>query len=51
MTITESGVIHNPLFRFLARFLFGYTGTADAYLRALGAKHGESVTPGVVRAR
>jgi uncharacterized protein YndB with AHSA1/START domain len=46
VTITERGEIGSPIFRFLARFVFGYTSTMDGYLRALGKKHGESVTPG-----
>ncbi len=48
VTITEDGEIRNPVFRFLARFVIGYTGTMDAYLRALGRKHGEAVAPGPV---
>jgi uncharacterized protein YndB with AHSA1/START domain len=45
VTITEDGEIRNPLFRFLARFVFGYTSTMDGYLKALGKKHGETVAP------
>lgn len=46
VTITEDGEIGNPLMRFLSRFVFGQTSTMDAYLKALGEKHGETVTPG-----
>ena len=46
VTITENGEIGNPVMRFLSRFVFGQTSTLDAYLRALGKKHGEPVTPG-----
>ncbi len=46
--ITEDGEIYNPLFRFLARFVFGYTGTMETYLRDLGKKFGEDVTPEAV---
>jgi polyketide cyclase/dehydrase/lipid transport protein len=46
LRITERGEIRNVVFRFMARFLFGYTGTMDAYLRDLGGKFGESVAPG-----
>lgn len=46
VTITENGEIGNPVMRFLSRFVFGQTSTMDAYLRALGRKHGETVTPG-----
>lgn len=34
LTITERGEIYNPIFRALARFAFGYTGTMDSYLAA-----------------
>jgi hypothetical protein len=39
--ITENGEIYNPLFRFAARYVFGYSSTMEAYLRALGKKFGE----------
>jgi len=32
ITITEDGEIYNPVFRFLARFVFGYYATMDGYL-------------------
>jgi hypothetical protein len=32
LTITERGEIYQPAFRFLARFVFGYTATIDAAL-------------------
>jgi uncharacterized protein YndB with AHSA1/START domain len=35
VTITERGEVYNPIFRFLSRFVFGYTATLDAYLGAL----------------
>lgn len=41
LTITERGEIYNPLFRFMARFVFGYTATMEAYLGALGKKLGK----------
>ena len=41
VTITEEGRIGNPLFRFMARFVFGYSGTIESYLRALAARYGE----------
>jgi len=46
VTITENGEIGSPIFRFMARFVFGYTSTMDGYLKALGKKYGENVTPG-----
>ena len=33
--ITEDGEIYNPLFRFVARFVFGYEQTMASYLEAL----------------
>ncbi|HUF26765.1 MAG TPA: SRPBCC family protein [Gemmatimonadaceae bacterium] len=45
VTITERGEVHNPVFRFMSRFVFGHTGTMDAFLRALGARFGGSSTP------
>jgi uncharacterized protein YndB with AHSA1/START domain len=35
LTITENGEVYNPLFRFMARFIFGYEGTINAYLADL----------------
>lgn len=43
--ITERGYIGNPIFRFLSRFVFGYYGTLEGYLKALGRRLGEDVTP------
>jgi ribosome-associated toxin RatA of RatAB toxin-antitoxin module len=40
LTITERGEIYNPIFRFMARFVFGYTSTMEGYLRSLGKKLG-----------
>jgi ribosome-associated toxin RatA of RatAB toxin-antitoxin module len=34
LTITERGEIYNPIFRFMARFVFGYTATLDSFLGA-----------------
>jgi uncharacterized protein YndB with AHSA1/START domain len=44
LRITEDGEIYNPIFRFVSRFVFGYSPTQEQYLQALGAKFGESVT-------
>jgi uncharacterized protein YndB with AHSA1/START domain len=41
LRITENGHISNPLFRFLSRFVFGYTGEMEKYLRSLAKKFGE----------
>ena len=45
VSVTEAGWIGNPIFRFLSRFVFGYYGTLDGYLKALGKKFGEEVSP------
>lgn len=43
VTITEDGHVDPPLFRFLARFVFGHHASLEASLAALGAKLGEPV--------
>ena len=43
LRIHENGEIYNVIFRFMARFLFGYTGSIETYLRDLGVKFGEPV--------
>lgn len=45
LTITENGQIYNPIFRFMARFVFGYEATMDAYLKQLGLYFDEEVQP------
>jgi uncharacterized protein YndB with AHSA1/START domain len=45
VTITESGVVYNPIFRFMSRFVFGHHATQEAFLRSLGQKIGQTVTP------
>ena len=35
LTITEDGEIYNPMFRFMARFIFGYEGTIRSYMSSL----------------
>ena len=44
LRITERGEIRSAFFRFMARFLFGYTSTMETYLRDLGVKFGENIT-------
>ena len=44
VTITEHGEVYNPIFRFIAKYFIGHTGTMDAYLTDLGRKFGTSVT-------
>lgn len=43
LRITENGEVYNIFFRFVSRFIIGYHGTMDIYLRALGQKFGETV--------
>jgi uncharacterized protein YndB with AHSA1/START domain len=45
ISVTEAGWISNPIFRFMSRFLFGYYGSLDKYLKALGTRFGETVQP------
>jgi uncharacterized protein YndB with AHSA1/START domain len=41
LRITENGYVTNPLFRFVSRFVMGYTGEMEKYLRSLAKKFGE----------
>jgi hypothetical protein len=43
LTVTEHGEVFNPLFRFMARFVFGHYATLEGYVRALGRHFGEEV--------
>lgn len=45
LTITENGIVRNPVFRFVSRFVFGHHRTQETYLRDLGKKLNEAVTP------
>ena len=45
VTITEDGVVHNPIFRFVSRFVFGHHASQEAYLRALGRRFGHEARP------
>jgi len=46
LRITENGEVYNPIFRFVSRFILGYTGTIDAYLKSLAKKFGEPAQVG-----
>lgn len=46
LRIREDGEVYNPLFRFLTRFVFGYSGTMDTYLKSLAKKFGEPLAEG-----
>lgn len=41
LTVTEDGFVSNPLFRALARFVFGNHATMERYLAALAGELGE----------
>jgi hypothetical protein len=43
--LTENGEVHNPIFRFLSRYVFGHEVALDAYLRSLGRKYNEDTQP------
>jgi hypothetical protein len=43
LRIHEDGEIYNVMFRFLARFFFGYHSSIEGFLRDWGAKFGEPV--------
>jgi hypothetical protein len=38
LRVTEAGEIHNPLFRFLSRYVIGYHRSIERYLHALARK-------------
>ena len=42
--ITEDGEVYNVIFRFMARYFFGYTASIEGYLRDLGRRFGEFTT-------
>jgi uncharacterized protein YndB with AHSA1/START domain len=45
LRVTENGFVKPALFRFMSKFIFSYTSTMEQYLKNLGAKFGEDVTP------
>jgi len=42
LAITEDGEVYNPIFRFMARFFFGYAATLRAYHAALSRKFAQA---------
>jgi Polyketide cyclase / dehydrase and lipid transport len=38
LTITENGEVYNVIFRFMARFVFGYHATMDGFIKNLQAR-------------
>jgi polyketide cyclase/dehydrase/lipid transport protein len=45
LNITERGDIYNPVFRFVSRFILGYTATLDTYLKNVARKFGSTAVP------
>ena len=45
LNVTERGEVYNPVFRFVSRFVLGYTGTLDRYLTSVARKFGDSAVP------
>jgi uncharacterized protein YndB with AHSA1/START domain len=43
LRITEDGEIYNPLFRFISRFVIGYTSSMDRYLADVRRRTGRSL--------
>jgi hypothetical protein len=43
LRVAEDGEIYNVVFRFMARYFFGYHRSIETYLRDLGAKFGQPV--------
>lgn len=41
LTLTEEGSVHNPIFRFVARFLMGHDATMRAWIEDLRRRLGE----------
>jgi hypothetical protein len=48
VTVTEQGFVSPALFRFVARYVFGYTKTLEDYLGALATHLNEKAAPEVV---
>jgi hypothetical protein len=42
LTITERGEVYNPVFRFMAKYVFGYHRTMEVYLARLMQRFGET---------
>jgi hypothetical protein len=49
LRITEDGIVYNPIFRTLGRFVLGYHMSILGYLRSLAAHYGATQPPRVVR--
>jgi hypothetical protein len=44
LTITERGIVYNPVFRFLSKFVFGHYRSLETYAQDLARRLEESVT-------
>lgn len=44
ITVVEQGEVRNPLFRFMAKYVFGHNRTIDAYLKEIAREFGEAGT-------
>jgi len=44
VNIMEEGSVQNPIFRFAMRYVFGPYSSLEAYMKALAARTGETVT-------
>ncbi|HMC55970.1 MAG TPA: SRPBCC family protein [Gemmatimonadaceae bacterium] len=44
LSITEEGSVHNPIFRFMSRYVFGHFKTIDGYLSDLDKRLSSNVT-------
>lgn len=51
VTITEDGLVDNPLYRFMTRFVMGYYASLETYARDLGHRLGEETQVERVQAR
>lgn len=45
LLVTEHGEVHNPVFRFLSKYVFGHYRSLETYVTDLGRSLGEDVTP------
>ncbi len=45
LLITENGEVHNPMFRFMSKFVFGQYRALETYAQDLGRHFNESVHP------
>ena len=51
VTIIERGEVHNPVYRFVSRFIVGHTATLSQYMKDLGRRFGAEAAPEVIMSR